>query len=486
MKKIFYIFLLFVISYILISCSKEEYFITYALDGGECNELVYSFFEDDNVKLPTPLKENFEFIGWYENDILIDKISESRNYYLTAKWERNKYFVSYNLDGGNCDELVNSFNKNEFINLPIPLKENYKFIGWYEGENHITEINENRDYDLTAKWERDLFYITYNLDGGVCDNLIYSFKGGENIILSEPTRKNYRFVGWYEGENHITEINENRDYDLVAKWEELVILYLEAHQGDIFEIREYKGYGSLIEVRLGKNYYRGHLEDMMSYGYSAERYGYSYKIDDPSEYEEFYIFSFSTSNIFYNQFDFLNVVNCELKLSLYLTSSKENVEYKCDGFIDNVLTMNYDPYEFIDIYTGAVDHWHYTSSSFTTPTDFIYLYRNSSSSYPEGMPLELYYKHKEFDFISNTLMMDHDLFDKNKFKNELKEYNVECNDNVYNLYDLLMSGYGSGQKISGLKVYSGIVIEITLENENIDPIYLSLYTDFLTLPQILN
>ena len=51
MKKIFYIFLLFVISYILISCSKEEYFITYALDGGECNELVYSFFEDKIKRL---------------------------------------------------------------------------------------------------------------------------------------------------------------------------------------------------------------------------------------------------------------------------------------------------------------------------------------------------------------------------------------------------------------------------------------------------
>lgn len=33
---------------------------------------------------------------------------------------------------------------------------------------------------------------------------------------------------------------------------------------------------------------------------------------------------------------------------------------------------------------------------------------------------------------------------------------------------------------------SKIVIDITLENENIDPIYITFFTDFLTLPQILN
>lgn len=484
--KRFYFLLLFVILFISISCTKREYFITYELDGGECSELVYSFFENDNIKLAIPFKENFDFIGWYEDETLIDEISESRNYHLIAKWERNKFFISYDLNGGSCNELISSFNKNELINLPIPIKDNYRFIGWYEDEKLIDSINENKDYNLTAKWEKDLFFITYDLDGGICDDLSYSFKSGDFIKLSEPTRKGYRFIGWYEESTHITEITENRDYDLIAKWEKLEILSLKADTGDIFEKKEYKGYGSLIEARLvSDDHETGRLYDISRYDLSVYFCGITATVEDTSDYEEFYCFTYSTSNIFYNQIDFLNIVSCELKLSLYISDSLGNVEYKGDGFIDNTLTLSYDPYEFIDIYSDPAKQWLYMSYSSKIPTDFIYIWWNSNYAYPENMPYDLYYENERFDFVSNTLMMDHDLFDKNKLIEELKEYNIEC-DKVYNLYDLLVSAYGSGQKITNLKVGANITIDITLGNENIDQFYLTLYTDFLDFDKLFN
>ena len=63
------------------------------------------------------------------------------------------YKITYNLDGGVCDSLVNEFTNASEVTLPTPTKEGYKFLGWYEGEIKVTELT-NKEYELTAKWEK--------------------------------------------------------------------------------------------------------------------------------------------------------------------------------------------------------------------------------------------------------------------------------------------------------------------------------------------
>ena len=64
-----------------------KYTISYDLDGGECKNLKEEFVSDESVTLPVPTKEGYKFLGWYEEDTLVDKI-ENRNYNLKAKWEK--------------------------------------------------------------------------------------------------------------------------------------------------------------------------------------------------------------------------------------------------------------------------------------------------------------------------------------------------------------------------------------------------------------
>ena len=64
---------------------KKVFSITYDLDGGTCKDLVTSFKEGDKVVLPTPKKEGFLFLGWYEGKEKVEVIKD-KIYHLKAKW----------------------------------------------------------------------------------------------------------------------------------------------------------------------------------------------------------------------------------------------------------------------------------------------------------------------------------------------------------------------------------------------------------------
>ena len=70
------------------------------------------------------------------------------------------YTISYNLDGGVFDGTpgVVSFQKLEEINLGVAKKEGYRFIGWYENDQKVTEF-ELRNYELVAKYVEEGLYV---------------------------------------------------------------------------------------------------------------------------------------------------------------------------------------------------------------------------------------------------------------------------------------------------------------------------------------
>lgn len=135
--------------------------------------------------------------------------------------EPKKYTITYELDGGTATGLVNEFTEDEKVTLVNPTKDGYNFLGWYEGTELVTSI-ENKNYNLTAKWEKIMYTITYDLNGGVAEELVESFEEYNTVILTTPTKENQVFVGWYEGDTLVERITENRNYDLKAVWKDLV------------------------------------------------------------------------------------------------------------------------------------------------------------------------------------------------------------------------------------------------------------------------
>ena len=174
--KRFLIILIILCSFVLIGCNEENtnntYTINYELDGGEAFDLVTKFEVGTEVVLVIPTRDGYTFEGWFEGDKRITVI-EDRDYNLKAKWKVFTYTLSYDLDGGSCDNLISSFEHNQEVTLPTPTREGFIFIGWYEEEVKVENI-ENRNYNLKAKWEAEI--KTYTVKIHFNDNIIFNGK----------------------------------------------------------------------------------------------------------------------------------------------------------------------------------------------------------------------------------------------------------------------------------------------------------------------
>ncbi|MDD6302303.1 MAG: InlB B-repeat-containing protein [Bacillales bacterium] len=113
-------------------------------------------------KLPTPTREGYAFVGWYDGDTLVDGNSIfSSSKTLTAQWAEAAY-VTFVLNNGE-DDLVIPFTKGTAIDVENPVKEGFTFKGWYLDaafENAFdveTLITENTT--LYAKFEENAVYV---------------------------------------------------------------------------------------------------------------------------------------------------------------------------------------------------------------------------------------------------------------------------------------------------------------------------------------
>lgn len=82
--------------------------------------------------------------------------------------------------------------------LPVPEKEGYTFVGWYSGEEEITEVLQGGS--AKAKWNLIKFKINYVLNGGQNNSLNvseYGYFQTEPIMLYNPVLSGKVFVGWY-------------------------------------------------------------------------------------------------------------------------------------------------------------------------------------------------------------------------------------------------------------------------------------------------
>ena len=248
--------------------------------------------EDDDVVLGEPSKTGYKFIGWTADEAGEDVVTEidtsaCEDVVLWAQWEINTYTAIFVGDDGTVEEVEFTVEDDSLTEPVVPAKVGYTgkwedydivadditveavytpivynityggledgehsnteeytiesatitlqdasrvgydFVGWYDGEQEVTEIAQGShgDITLTAKWEAIVYNITYGgLEDGEHSNAEEYTIESATITLSDASRVGYDFVGWYDGEREVTEIAQGShgDITLTAKWEAIV------------------------------------------------------------------------------------------------------------------------------------------------------------------------------------------------------------------------------------------------------------------------
>ena len=150
----------------------------------------------------------------------------------------NTFIIKYDYNYEGSQSSTDKFTKGgDGAELPSPERVGYNFIGWFTnkdgtGEKVESPYTPTDNVTLYAKWEEKTKYtITFMMNDGT-DTVYDETKVIENdkIILPNisPTRKGYKFTGWYTSSDATTLFENNtfafNDLVLYAGWEESNII----------------------------------------------------------------------------------------------------------------------------------------------------------------------------------------------------------------------------------------------------------------------
>lgn len=170
-------------------------------DGTNFTKTIKSKSEFPLNDIVEPYRKGYTFKGWMLNDNLVPRTTFIKNdVQLKAKWEKS-FEVTFNQGE---DALLRS-NKVENVEAKTslkkpfdPFKKGYKFIGWFDGEVKIDfPYTPTKDVELTAKYQKEYFLVTLNLNGGSGVDTKVLVPNGERLIgLLEPKLENKTFDKW--------------------------------------------------------------------------------------------------------------------------------------------------------------------------------------------------------------------------------------------------------------------------------------------------
>lgn len=210
--------------------------------SGSLNTQFLSFDQPANLN-PNPFtKVGHTFSGWntqadgqgdsFNADASVSNLSvtSGANIDLYAQWTINNYTLNFVSNGGNnVPSITRDFN--QALDLTIPLRAGYDFIGWYldvalessfDAET-MPAINTS-SVTLYAKWQLTQFDITYNNIEDAVNTNPSTYDEATSINLTAPQRDGFTFLGWFDESNFSGTPREIIDagttpLTLYAKWQ---------------------------------------------------------------------------------------------------------------------------------------------------------------------------------------------------------------------------------------------------------------------------
>lgn len=209
------------------------YQVTLNPNGGSLSEQSKQVQYDHGYELPTPTRDGYDFDGWYDASNYVPKTGLwkfASDKTLVAHWSPIVYHITYNLNGGtNSDLNPTTYTIEQGYNLYPASKKGYSFEGWFDNNNKkysIISPGTMGDLVLNARYnDGNNYTVTLNPDGGELENNTVEVQYDHAYELPEPTKRGYKFLGWFDGDSKIASSgtwNFDSDKSLKAHWELIV------------------------------------------------------------------------------------------------------------------------------------------------------------------------------------------------------------------------------------------------------------------------
>lgn len=169
-----------------------------------------------------PKLEGHRFLGWQLEGVIFEEGEKvTKNITLVAKWEKLKFTITFDSDGGSDVEKIVKDYGEKLTSLPAPTKANHGFQGWYDGTIKVeVPYTVSKDVTLKAKWGVDTHTIIFDSNGGNTIEVMTVDRNQEITELPTPTKEGFTFKGWYDGDTEVSvPLKVKKALNLVAKWE---------------------------------------------------------------------------------------------------------------------------------------------------------------------------------------------------------------------------------------------------------------------------
>lgn len=227
--------------------TPETYVIKFDVNGhGKTPDEITVDYNKKPTKPADPTETGYTFKGWYtdkdctdgnEFDFDVPVTSDTYEITLYAKWEINKYTVTFDFNTGKA-----STPKTEEVEYGNPVSEpakhtntGYTFGGWYtdkactnkfEFENGKSKTAVSGNITLYAKWTKNRYTVTFDVDGQTDLISPVSVEHGNGVLkpdTSKLTKEGYTFDGWYTDVAHTNKYTNwgdsiTRNTTFYARW----------------------------------------------------------------------------------------------------------------------------------------------------------------------------------------------------------------------------------------------------------------------------
>lgn len=202
----------------------EDLQLEIVLIGANVKEVSYNAFIDcKNLKIYyIPDADGGIPAGWNEN---WHNLSEKEAADNISAFNGRECTITFDSHGGSTVEAVSQYEKFYISTPETPVREGYRFDGWYLTDSYLTDqkvkfpYQVDGDRTLHAKWVKRCTIKFDTKDGGTEIPDVVQDEGYTVARPADPTRENYRFAGWYLGGSEYNfDSVVSQDLTIEAKW----------------------------------------------------------------------------------------------------------------------------------------------------------------------------------------------------------------------------------------------------------------------------